>query len=374
MRICLVASTRYPIAQPFAGGLESMTHALARELAGRGHEVTLFAAPGSDPALPVRHLEPARFAPSAAALADVNAPGPLWLAEHHAYLGLMLDLLRDGAGEFDLVHDNSLHHLPVAMASMLPIPLLTTLHTPPLPYVESAIHLAEKQPGYVAVSDFTSAAWSHVVTSTVVRNGVDLLQWRFGPGGGPAVWSGRLVREKAPHEAVDACRAAGVPLVLVGPVHDELYYQQEIAPRLGGDVEYGGHLAQRELASLLRQASVAVVTPAWDEPYGLVAAEAMASGTPVAGYRRGGVPEVVGARGEGGLLVEAGDVAALGRAVSSARALDRYAVRRHAEQTCSVGLMVDGYERCYERMVDGLPLPVREAAPTHRLLREGRAS
>ncbi len=365
MRVCLIASTRFPVREPFAGGLESMTHALARELAQRGHEVALFAAPGSDATLPVRHLMPAEFTPSAAAMADVNAPGPRWLAEHHAYLGLMLALARTGADEFDLVHDNSLHHLPVAMASTLTIPVLTTLHTPPLPYLESAVRLAEKESAFVAVSDFTARAWSHVVRSDVVRNGVDLGRWRHGPGGGPAVWSGRLVREKAPHEALDACRAAGVPLVLVGPVHDEAYFRDEVAPRLGGGATYAGHLAQDDLAQLLRSASVALVTPVWDEPYGLVAAEALAAGTPVAGYRRGGVPEVVGTRG--GILVEPGDVAALARAVAAAQRLDRHVVRRHAERTCSSQRMVDGYERVYDRVVGG-------SEQLDGLLSEGRAS
>ena len=56
MRICVIASSRHPIAEPFAGGLEAWTHALVTELAARGHDVTLFAAPGSDPTLPVTHV------------------------------------------------------------------------------------------------------------------------------------------------------------------------------------------------------------------------------------------------------------------------------------------------------------------------------
>jgi glycosyltransferase involved in cell wall biosynthesis len=354
VRVCIVASSRFPIAEPFAGGLEAMTHGLASELVRRGHEVTLFAAPGSDPDLPVDHIVPAELTVSDAALADVNAPPVGWLAEHHAYLDLMLRLARTGADRFDVVHNNSLHHLPVAMASSLGLPLLTTLHTPPLPFVESAIQLAPHVGGdsssFVAVSSFTAQAWEHVVGSDVVHNGIDLQRWRYGSGGGPAVWSGRLVPEKAPHEAIDACRRAGVPLVLVGPAHDQAYYRREVEPRLGSGVEYRGHLDHRELAHLLRAASVAVVTPAWDEPYGLVASEAMASGTPVAGYARGGLPEVVGT--DGGVLVAPGDVDALAVAVRAARRLDRVDVRRHAERTCSLEVMVDAYERHYEALTE----------------------
>ncbi len=145
----------------------------------------------------------------------------------------MLDLARDGAERYDVVHNNSLHHLPVAMAPALRVPVLTTLHTPPLPWLESALALAPASCSFAAVSEFTARAWSHVTQSAIIRNGLDLDAWSLGPGGGPAVWSGRLVAEKAPHEAMDACRRAGVPLVLAGPVHDRHYWNQADRPETG---------------------------------------------------------------------------------------------------------------------------------------------
>ncbi|MDN4172580.1 glycosyltransferase family 4 protein [Nocardioides sp. SOB77] len=350
MRICLIASSRFPVAEPFAGGLEAMTHALARELVDRGHDVALFAGPGSDPSLPVELLDLPDFEPSEAAMGDVNAPSRHWMAEHHAYLSLMLALTAGDQHRFDVVHNNSLHHLPVAMARSLSVPLVTTLHTPPLPWLESAMALAPDASSFVAVSRATAQAWSHVVEATAVHNGVDVSSWRPGPGGGPAVWTGRVVPEKAPHEAIDACRLAGVPLVVAGPLSDRAYFEEQIAPRLGDGATYAGHLDHAALTRLLGQASVAVTTPAWDEPYGLVAAEAMACGTPVASYSRGALPEVVtpGA----GVLARPGDVADLARAVLEARDCDRAAVRRHAEQECSLTRMVDEYERIYAGLLD----------------------
>ncbi|MDN4160395.1 glycosyltransferase family 4 protein [Nocardioides abyssi] len=350
MRICLIASSRFPVAEPFAGGLEAMTHALARELVDRGHDVALFAGPGSDPRLPVELLDLPDFEPSEIAMADVNAPSRRWMAEHHAYLSLMLGLAGGQDRRFDVVHNNSLHHLPIAMARTLSVPVVTTLHTPPLPWLESAIALAPEESSFVAVSRATARAWSHVTDAAAVHNGVDVSTWLPGPGGGPAVWTGRLVPEKAPHEAVDACRIAGVPLVLAGPLSDPDYFAEHIAPRLGDGVSYAGHLDHAALARLLGQASVAVTTPAWDEPYGLVAAEAMACGTPVASYSRGALPEVV-APGAG-VLAHPGDVADLARAVLAARGCDRGAVRRHAELHCSLTRMTDQYERIYARLVD----------------------
>ena len=132
LSICLVASSRFPVAEPFMGGLEAHTHALAGVLMQRGHRVSLFAAPGSDPALGATSLDVAPYTMSDAARADVGAPPEAWMQEHHAYLDLMLGISRGRHGPFDVVHNNSLHHLPVAMSEVLDVPVVTTLHTPPM--------------------------------------------------------------------------------------------------------------------------------------------------------------------------------------------------------------------------------------------------
>jgi glycosyltransferase involved in cell wall biosynthesis len=113
-------------------------------------------------------------------------------------------------------------------------------------------------------------------------------------------------------------------------------------------VGHVGHLGGRELSAVVRQASVALVTPVWDEPYGLVAAEAMASGTPVAAFARGGLTQVVSPRS--GVLVDPGDVEALAEAVLTAARLDRREVRAHAESSCSADAMVERYLDLYTRL------------------------
>ena len=271
------------------------------------------------------------------------------VAEHHAYLSLMLQLSGHEGSEFDVLHNNSLHYLPVAMARSLPMPVLTTLHTPPLWWLESAVRMDCGSSSFAAVSSHTATAWAPITESTCIPNGVDVDQWPVGPGGPAAVWSGRIVEEKAPHHAVLAARRAGIPVVLAGPVLDPDYFREAVEPLLGPGATYAGHLDRAELAALVGRSAVAVVTPAWDEPYGLVAAEALSCGTPVAAFARGGLPEVLTA--DTGRLASAGDVDGLARAITDAAMLDRARCREHAEAELSLTRMVDSYEDLYRTVV-----------------------
>lgn len=351
MRVAVIGPARFPLVEPFAGGLEAHTHALVLGLRRRGHAVTVFAAPGSDPRLAAVDLAVDTFTSSTAARADVGAPPERWMREHHAYLDLMLGLRRRTGRRFDVVHDNSLHHLPIAMADVLDEPVVTTLHTPPVPWLESAAALASERHRFVAVSSATARSWRHALHAEVVPNAVDTDAWYAGPGGRRALWSGRLVPEKAPHEAVLAARAAGVAIDLAGPVLDRAYFEQQVRPLLAEDARYLGHLGRAALRHVAAHSCVAVVTPAWEEPFGLVAIEALSSGTPVAAYARGALPEIL-ADGVGA-LADPGDVASLARAIRTAARLDRGAAREHAVRHYSHDVMLTAYERVYARADQG---------------------
>jgi len=351
LRIGIIAAARFPVAEPFAGGLEAHVWGLADRLRARGHNVTLFAGPGSDPRLGVELLDLRRPRLSDAARADSSMTAPEWMDEHHAYLELMLRLARSAAQDFDVIHNHSLHHLPVAMAATVPVPVVCTLHTPPTAWLESAIQADDRCPvHFVAVSEYTARAWSHLLPGArVIPNGVDLDRWSPGPGGGPPVWFGRIAPEKGAHLAIDAALLAGTGLRLAGPASDRAYFDTEIRPRIALDgIEYVGHLTHAKLVRFLGAASVALVTPCWDEPYGLVVAEALACGTPVCAFARGALPELLGE--DCGRLTAPGDVEGLAAALGPARGLSRMAARRHALGTCSLDTMVDRYVELYETL------------------------
>jgi glycosyltransferase involved in cell wall biosynthesis len=320
--------------------MQSLTWHLIEGLRERGVRLSVFAGPGSDPRLRATTIDVRTADLSAAARQDVSMQPEEWVEQHHAYLQLMLGLAR--RDDIDVVHNNSLHYLPVAMAETLEVPVVTTLHTPPTPWLEPAIRLADPRLArFVAVSRHTAGMWSHVADPDVIPNGVDPRRWRYGAGGPDLVWVGRIAPEKAPHLALDIARAAGRRIRVAGPITDRAYWDAEVQPRLGDGADYVGHLRQRELSTLLGASALCLVTPSWDEPYGLVAAEALASGTPVLGFARGGLPEVVD--GSCARLVAADDVQAAAALVPEAAALSRGAARRHAVRHCSVDRMVDSY-------------------------------
>jgi glycosyltransferase involved in cell wall biosynthesis len=347
-KIALIAHSRYPIAEPFAGGMEAHTWLLARTLRQRGYELTLFARTGSDDSVAtVCVLEEDSPSWAAPVAGDVSAMPAYLVRDHHAYQRLMLQLARNL--DFAVVHNNSLHYLPVAMAETLGRAVITTVHTPPTPWLHPTIAEASRQANsYVAVSHHVRRAWSPLLDqATVIANGIDLQQWTPGPGsGGYAVWSGRFVPEKGAHLAIEAARSAGVRLLLSGPISDRGYWRREVEPRLGPDAVWVGHLRHRQLLRLLGSASVALVTPCWDEPYGLVVAEAMACGTPVAAFARGAIPDLV--CGSSAVVCSPGDIGELADALHKAARLDRRDVRAHAEDTFCHERMVDGYVELYE--------------------------
>ncbi len=348
LRIAVIASTRFPIGEPFAGGLEAHTWALVRGLRQRGHRVTVFAGPGSDPTLDVEVLPVSRMALSDEAADDVSMPARDWLADHHAYLTLMLQLA-ERTTAYDIVQNSSLHYLPLAMARTLLMPMVCTLHTPPTPWLESAIQTGDCPVTFCAVSAHTARAWrDRVPRLEVIANGVDPTVWKCGPGGGPLLWAGRIVPEKGPHLAMQAALRAGLPLELVGPIGNDAYFAHEVQPLLGPTVRYVGHVTHRELAQIAGRSSAALVTPCWDEPYGLVAAEALSCGTPVAGFARGALPDLLDASCS--LLVAPGDVPALADALPRAQQLSRTAARDHAVRHCSQDVMLQRYEQLYRRL------------------------
>lgn len=354
MKIALIGHLKHPIAAPFAGGLEMITHALAEGLQERGHEVTLFASGDSDPTL---GLQPAiDFATVPDSVRKLGVEDSLWIenAENRAYRNLMHGLMQS---DFDIIHNNSISPIPLRYASLLPVPLLTTLHVPVLPRMEAEIlDLGRPYCGeFINVSLANLTAWKHLIPDQrLIYNGVDTEFWSgcCHEKQQRAIWFGRIIPDKGTHFAIDAAHQAGLPIDVVGPIADQKYYRSEVLPRLQPDDHLTGHRTHEELCRLISRAQVAVVSPIWDEPFGLVVAEALACGTPVAGFRSGALPELITERT--GRLVQKEDTDALAAAIQECCQLQGNDCRQQAVQNFSLHRMLDRYEQLYRSMVPEL--------------------
>lgn len=330
------------------GGMEAHIHRLTQLLQSQGHSVTLVASGDSDPSLPVRAAIPAGYEqrfPSAqwhdtTALHD-------WLDAQWSRIGDLLATL-----DIDVLHNNSLHPEPLRVARDRRIPIVTTLHVPPFHTLQAAVRtitapwMLTTLPSRMQVARWWDAP---PATARVVPNGIDLTRWRYRPhGDGSAVWFGRIAPNKAPALAVQAARAAGVPLMLYGAIEDAAYFEHALAPLLGDGVRCGGHLAGEALAAAVGAASVALFTPMWDEPFGLTAVEALACGVPVAGFDNGAAREVLG---DCGVLVPPADVAHLATALSTASRIPRADCRARATSQFSEARMIEAYEQAYAEAI-----------------------
>lgn len=185
--------------------------------------------------------------------------------------------------------------------------------------------------------------------------GLGAAQWHRPPG--LAVrprgrWQRGLVRKddagQGPHLAAQAARIAGVPLTLFGPIEDRDYWDADVVPLLGGSIRYGGHLDAAAVAFEIGRASAFVFTPCWDEPFGLVAIEAMACGLPVAAFDRGALREVIG---ETGCFAPPGDVSALARAITTAIQRPRAPQRDRVAKAFTRDRWLDRCEDLYRDVV-----------------------
>lgn len=354
MRVAMLATSRHPIVEPYAGGQESHTALLARGLRQLGHHVRLYAPAGSDASLADEVVTYPVLPPlSAVAALDPQLPEPDFLRDHAAFTSAVVDLI--GRPDVDVVHNQSLHFLPLAFSPALDAPLVTTLHTPPFPWMELGIALAGPDAAYVCVSRANAADWTTLPRHPrIIHNGVDDDGGGPGDGGDDLVWVGRLTPTKGCDLAIAAARRAGRRLTIVGPVSDREWFDEFIAPELHGCVSHAGHLAHADLAALVRESAALLVTPRWNEPFGLVAAESATWGTPVVALDRGGLAELVSP--EIGVLVSAhGDdetvVERLSDGVDTATSLPRAGVHRAALENLGSERMVQDYLHLYGELI-----------------------
>jgi glycosyltransferase involved in cell wall biosynthesis len=328
MRIAIVAPLLAPLCDATSRGSHVIVADLARAMKSRGHDVMVFCAQGS-------YLKGVDTAPI---IVD---------ARSSAFEELQWHMQR---WDPDVVSQHACDAEVFAMSHGHPV--VHTLHANPLdPATASAA--ARSIAPLVAVSPDSQRRWRDAGCTDVstIPNGVPDFPVTMHDPEPIALIAGRIAPEKGTAAAIRVAHRAGLEAVVVGEIYDRGYFAREIVPLLEGTHVYRT-LPRERVIALMSRAAVTLTPVEWDEPFGLVAAEAQTVGCPVVGYARGALADVV--RPDGGVLVAAGDEDGLVSAIPEVRSMDRVAVREQARDRFDFDVMLDAYEELLADAATGM--------------------
>ena len=354
MRVALIAPLVSAIREPQRGGSQVFVSDLARGLAARGHDVQVYAASGSEvPGVEVidtgvdhTALQATLYRPSGGADA-YRSP------EAEAAFAGMYDAVRRRT--YEVVHNHAFDAPAVALAATVSAPVLHTLHLPPDAAVADALASAaghDPAPTVAGVSAFQASAWRRLVPVDAIlppHIPTRSIPWSPTAGDG-AVFAGRLSPEKGAAEAIAIALTAGIGIDVYGDSYDQDYVRERIDPRRADPrVRVHPGVARTSLWGAMAGAALVLCPARWDEPFGMVAAEAQACGTPVVAFRRGALEEVV-LDGVTGVMVAPDDIEGAAEAATRAARLSRSGCRRHAESHLDLQVSLDAHEQVYARI------------------------
>ena len=341
MRIAVTVDPEIPVPPKLYGGIERIVDMLVRGLVARGHEVALIAHPDSQ--------VPCRLLPYPA----LYSRGAGNVAHNLGYVSLRLRNAR-----YDVVHSFA------RLVYLLPV---LPLRLPKVMSYQRAINPRSILAGelmsrgtlhFTGCSHHLIRAWRGKPNFHVVYNGVPLGAYRASqdlPPDAPLAYLGRIERIKGVHLAIEVAQRSGRRLRIAGNVpvepQHQAYFREQILPHVDGKhIEYVGPIDDANKNTLLASSAALLMPLLWDEPFGIVMAEALACGTPVIGLRRGSLPEIV-EDGVNGFACES--VERMVAAVAWLDAIDRCRCRSIAEERFSDRVIVDEYERLYRALTRG---------------------
>jgi glycosyltransferase involved in cell wall biosynthesis len=341
LRIAQVAPPFERVPPHAYGGTERVVWELARELDRRGHEVTTFASGDSD--------VPGRLVPT---VPDALRPTGFG-GDGGPYMLATLQALLDRASEFDLIHSH-LEWWSLLVARVSPVPVVSTFHTRlDMPWAKSVL---ERPPaGLVAISHSQASAHPDVPW-TIIHNGLSLdhppLERRRGED---LCFVGRVDPEKGIVEAIEIAQRSGRRLRIAAKTgtrpHQRDYHDNVFQPALeaaGAGIEFLGEIGSMERDELFSESYATLMPGSWPEPFGLVAIESLACGTPVLARRVGALPEIV-RDGIDGFFGD--DVDQMVFQLDRLGGLDREAMRSSVIERFSAARMTDDYEALYDRQL-----------------------
>ena len=251
------------------------------------------------------------------------------------------------AAEFDLIHSHY-DFMALTYSRLVKTPVLTTIHGFSSPKI-MPVYEKYRDGYFVSISDSDRAPGLNYLAT--VYNGIDLALYPFqASSGDDLIFLGRIHPDKGVHLAIAVARLSGLSLLIAGIIQDEKYFQEQVAPCLGGEkIRYIGAVGVQGKNALFARARALLHLNTIPERFGLVLAEANAAGVPVIAMDLGSCHEVIQG-GRTGFLVN--NVNEAVRALERTSEIDRSACRQRVQQCFSMETMVAGYEQVYSTIFD----------------------
>jgi glycosyltransferase involved in cell wall biosynthesis len=336
VRIAHIAPVATTIPPPKSGSVELMTSLLTEGLVAHGHDVTLFATGDSTTKAKLHATYPHGY------WHDEN----MWPWELYEMLNLAAAVER--ARDFDIIHYEAAYYpMSLAFARLSPTPIVQTLHHSPS---EAETRLWSRYPEapFVAISKEQGRLLNGLNVVDVVLHGIDTDNFVFrATPDDYLLFLGRFTEGKGVLQAIEIAKRVGLRLILAA-AEDE-YYREKVAPHVDGRlIVYHGEADYPAKVKLYGGARALLYPIQAREPFGLVLAEAMACGTPVAALDRGAVREIVD-DGVTGLVFE--NLEQMANELPRVFDLDRRRVRQRAVERFGIDRMVNEYVAVYERLV-----------------------
>ncbi len=333
MRIAMLAPIAWRTPPRHYGPWESVVSLLTEGLVAKGVDVTLFATADS-------RTKGTLHAVCKSGYEESNKIEPkVWECLH-------ISELFERADEYDLIH-NHFDFAPLAYSGLVTTPVLTTIHGFSSPRILPVYEKYNGRAFYVAISEADRSP--KLDYTATIHHGIDLNDFIFEPDPEDyLLFFGRIHPDKGAKEAIAIARAAGRKLIMAGIIQDKNYYELEVEPYLGADVDYVGSVGPEQRNALLGKAYALLHSINFNEPFGLSVVEAMSCGTPVIAFNRGSMPELIRPGLNGFLVANIEEAVA---AVKEIFRIDRAACRKFAEENFSKERMVDDYLKVYEQII-----------------------
>jgi glycosyltransferase involved in cell wall biosynthesis len=346
LRIAQIGTLFEPISDSSTNGLSQVVHILTEELVALGHEVTLYAPLGSSTSAKLVPLSSFEYA-------------------SETILGKVFTIAAAFADwrNFDIIHDHTRFYSTL-FAHLLPIPMVSTVHHP-IEFDE--LHWHHPHDDYEA---FLRPRWEQLLKSVttvfssqfqragfkgdaeVIYNGILLDRWTtpHAREGRYLGFLGAINETKGTREAVEAALLANEKIVIAGTMFgSQDYFQKRIKPLIDDEqVKYIGPVNFEEKKRLLADAKAMLLPIQWDDPLPTVAIESLASGTPVIGWNRSSMGEII-EDGTSGFLVSS--VKEMAERVRDLGKLDYRECRTRAERLFDSKQMARQYVELYQRLL-----------------------